>query len=88
MAEDVAKSRQENELISKETAELEGKYQALQTECKEKMELMAKQLAEQGTKQNTIEDTLTTQIDTQAEELKKQVKVYQDNTKVKVEEEK
>ena len=40
MAEDVAKSREENELIMKETSELEGKYEDLKKECAEKMELM------------------------------------------------
>ena len=41
MSEDVAKSREENELIMKETAELKGKYEDLKTECAEKMELMS-----------------------------------------------
>lgn len=66
MAEDVSKSREENELIQKETADLEVKYEELQKECSEKMELMTQQLGEQDGKQSGIEDTLTTQIDTQA----------------------
>ena len=88
MAEDVAKSKEENELIQKETADLEVKYEELQKECAEKMELMTTQLGEQDGKQSGIEDTLTTQIDNQAEELKKQVEAYKEQTKVKVEEEK
>ena len=52
------------------------------------MELMTTQLGEQDGKQSGIEDTLTTQIDNQAEELKKQVEAYKEQTKVKVEEEK
>ena len=46
MAEDVAKSREENELIQKETADLEKKHEELQKECAEKMELMTTQLGE------------------------------------------
>jgi hypothetical protein len=52
------------------------------------MEMMSTQLSEQDGKQSNIEDTLTTQIDNQAEELKKQVEAYREQTKVKVEEEK
>lgn len=88
MSEDVAKSREENELIQKETADLQVKYEELQKECTEKMELMTTQLGEQDGKQSGIEDTLTTQIDTQAEELKKQVEAYKEQTKIKVDEEK
>lgn len=73
MAEDLAKSREENELIKKETEDLEAKQVELSKECQEKMELMTKQLEEQGDKQESIETTLTAQIDNQAEELKKQV---------------
>ena len=49
---------------------------------------MSTQLGEQSGKQEDIESTLTTQIDTQAEELKKQVEAYKEQTKVKHEEEK
>lgn len=48
---------------------------------------MDKQIEDQNNKQNGIEDTLTTQIDTQAEELKKQVEAYKEQTKLKLEEE-
>ena len=49
---------------------------------------MKTQLEEQGGKQDSIETTLGTQIDTQAEEIKKQVEVYKEQTKAKLEEEK
>jgi len=49
--------------------------------------MMDKQLDEQESKQNGIEDTLTTQIDSQAEELKKQVEAYKQQTKIKQDEE-
>jgi len=88
MAEDVARSKEENELIQKETEDLEGKYEELRKECSEKMEMMSKQLEEQDGKSAGIEDTLTTQINTQAEEIKKQVEAYKEQTKLKVEEEK
>ena len=41
MASDVAQSQQENELIRKETDELETKYDELKKECTEKMALMS-----------------------------------------------
>ena len=41
MASDVAQSQQENELIRKETDELETKYDELMKECTEKMALMS-----------------------------------------------
>lgn len=87
MADDVARSKEENDLIRKETEDLDVKFQELAKECQEKMELMDKQIEEQNNKQNGIEDTLTTQIDTQAEELKKQVEAYKEQTKLKLDEE-
>ena len=59
MADDVAKSKEENNLIKTETEDLESKYEALQKECAEKIELMTKQMEEQDDKQGSIEDTLT-----------------------------
>ena len=59
MADDVAKSKEENDLIKKETEDLEQKYVDLTKECNEKIELMTKQMEDQDTKQNSIEDTLT-----------------------------
>ena len=40
MAEDVEKSKEENELLKKETADLEAKFEDLKKECVEKMEMM------------------------------------------------
>lgn len=71
MSDDVAKSKEENDLIKKETEDLEQKYVDLTKECNEKIELMTKQMEDQDTKQSSIEDTLTGQIDKQAEELTK-----------------
>ena len=88
MSEDVAKSREENELIRQETETLQTQYADLYAECTEKKELMQKQLAEQESKTSNIEETLHSQITTQAEELKKNVEVYRENTKIKLEEEK
>ena len=88
MSEDVAKSREENELIRQETETLQAQYADLYAECTEKKELMQKQLAEQESKTSNIEETLHSQITTQAEELKKNVEVYRENTKIKLEEEK
>lgn len=87
MADDVARSKEENEMIRRETEELDAKFQELSKECVEKMGMMDKQLDEQESKQNGIEDTLTTQIDSQAEELKKQVEAYKQQTKIKQDEE-
>lgn len=42
MAEDVDRSKEENDLIRKETEDLTGKYEELKKECTEKMELMTK----------------------------------------------
>jgi hypothetical protein len=50
MAEDLKASTEENELIKKETADLEAKYEDLKKECTEKMEMMTKQLGEQDGK--------------------------------------
>lgn len=44
MADDIGKSKEESALIQKETADLEVKQQELEKECKEKIELMNKQL--------------------------------------------
>ena len=60
MADDVAKSREENQALQKETEELEVKYEDLKKECTEKIELMTTQLDEQGGKQSSIESTLST----------------------------
>ena len=49
---------------------------------------MTSQINEQDSKQGTIEDTLSSQINNQAEEIKKQVEAYKEQTKVKQEEEK
>lgn len=87
MAEDVEKSKEENEILKKETADLEAKYEDLKKECNEKMEMMTAQLIEQDGKQENIHSTLTTQIDSQAEELKKQVEAYKEQTKIKIGEE-
>lgn len=60
MASDVAQSQAENELIRKETDELEAKYAELKKECTEKMALMTQQLDEQDGKHEDIESTLST----------------------------
>lgn len=46
MAQDVEQSKEENELIRKETEELTQKYEELSKECTEKMQLMQESLAE------------------------------------------
>lgn len=71
MAEDVAKSKEENDKLIVETAELEGKYEELKKECADKTELMNTQMNEQDGKSDSITETLETQIDGQAEELQK-----------------
>ena len=88
MAEDVAKSKEENEALIAETQDLEGKYEELKKECAEKTALMNEQMSEQDGKSTSITDTLETQIDNQAEELQKQVAAYKEQTLVKIEEEK
>ncbi len=88
MADDVGRSKEENEMIAKETEDLTVKYEDLKKECIEKMELMTTQMSEQDGKSTSIEDTLNVQINTQAEEIKKQVEAYKEQTKIKVEEEK
>ena len=60
MADDVERSKEENEQIRKETEDLEQKYQELKSECTEKMELMTTQMDEQDGKSQNIEDTLST----------------------------
>jgi len=71
MAEDVGKSKEENDKLIVETAELEGKYEELKKECADKTELMNTQMNEQDGKSGNISETLETQIDSQAEELQK-----------------
>ena len=73
MASDVSQSQQENEMIRKETDELEQKYEELKKECAEKMELMNSQLNEQDGKHSSIEEALDKQISDQAEEIKNKV---------------
>lgn len=88
MAEDVGKSKEENDKLIVETAELEGKYEELKKECADKTELMNTQMNEQDGKSGNISETLETQIDSQAEELQKQVTQYKEQTALKIEEEK
>lgn len=54
MAEDLKASTEENELIKKETADLQMKSEDLKKECTEKMEMMTNQLSEQDGKQEEI----------------------------------
>ena len=46
MSSDVAQSKAENDMIKKETDELEVKYEELKKECAEKMALMTTSLEE------------------------------------------
>lgn len=78
MADDVGRSKEENDMIAKETEDLTVKYEDLKKECIEKMELMSTQMSEQDGKSTSIEDTLNVQINTQAEEIKKQVEAYKE----------
>ena len=64
MADDVERSKEENDMIRKETEDLTVKYQELKQECTEKMELMTKQMEDQDGKSSSIEDTLSEQINT------------------------
>lgn len=54
MSEDVAKSRDENNEITKDTQSLTEKYEELKKETEEKMEIMTNQISEQGSKQGEI----------------------------------
>ena len=87
MSSDVAQSKAENDMIKKETDELEIKYEELKLECAEKKAIMITSLEEQDGKQESIEQALDTQISSQAEEVKKRAEVYQLETAKSIAEE-
>ena len=87
MSSDVAQSKAENDMIKKETDELEIKYEELKLECAEKKAIMIASLEEQDGKQESIEQALDTQISSQAEEVKKRAEVYKLETAKSIAEE-
>ena len=78
MSEDLATHVNENTELIKETADLTQKYEDLQKECKEKMQLMTEQMEDSEKKQDSIEQTLTEQIDNQTKQIHEQIQAYKD----------
>jgi hypothetical protein len=86
--EDAAKLEQDGggEVV-RENAQLATQYEALMKEIEEKTKLMDDQIAEKTASTNIIEEDMTKKILTQEEEIRKQVAVYTEKTRIKDEEE-
>lgn len=66
---------------------LRTQYEALVKEIEEKSKLMDEQIVEKERTSGTIEDEMSGKIYAQQDEIKKQVLIYQEQTKIKAEEE-
>ena len=66
---------------------LRTQYDALVKEIEEKSKLMDEQIVEKERTSGTIEDEMSGKIYAQQDEIKKQVLIYQEQTKIKAEEE-
>ena len=74
--------------MANENAQLRTQYEALVKEINEKSQLMDEQIAQKELQQATIEEDMTKKIVQQEEEIRKQVVIYGEQTKVKEGEEK